>query len=133
MTMITRLVNMITRGKVVQAQVGQRTMLQVTGLEGEVKQVVELLLPPGYSARPVEDADVILLKANGSRDHMVALGGDNAGVDAISDLQPGEFGLRGFGMQLVFRSDSVIEINAPQIKITAPEVMVIGTVQIDGD
>jgi phage gp45-like len=114
--MIARLASavrsMVTRAKVTGAAVGARTILQISGLDGETKATVELLLPPGYSARPLAGADVLALQVMGTRDHMVALGGDNAGVDAITSLAAGEFGLRNgaAGTQMVFRNSGIIEI-----------------------
>jgi phage gp45-like len=53
---------MITRGKVRRARLGpQRTVLQVSVLKGEVKEGVELLLPPGMSAVPL-GGDVLLFQ-----------------------------------------------------------------------
>jgi phage gp45-like len=104
--------SMVTRAKVAGAIVGPRTLLQITGLNGEVKTTVELLLPPGYSARPVAGADVTVFQVGGTRDHLVAVGGDNAGGDAIANLAPGEFGLRhpGSNTQLVFRNTGTQEL-----------------------
>jgi phage gp45-like len=104
--------SLVSRGKVTAAAIGNRTLLQVTGLAGEVKQSVALLLPPGYSARPLPGADVLLLQVLGSRDHVVAVGGDFAGQDAIANLAQGEFGLRhaATGAQIVFRNSGTHEI-----------------------
>ncbi|MDT7952837.1 MAG: phage baseplate assembly protein [Acetobacteraceae bacterium] len=113
------------RGVVTQSRIGPRTLLLVTGLDGEVANVVELLLPPGYSARPAQGADILLHQILGSRDHLVASGGDTAG-QAIPDLQPGEFGMRDAnGQQLVFRLDHIemttpayVQVNAPLLKVS---------------
>jgi phage gp45-like len=104
--------SLVTRAKVTAAAVGSRTLLQISGLQGEVKTTVELLLPPGYSARPLAGADVVVFQVMGTRDHLVALGGDNAGADAIAGLAPGEFGLRNAaaGTQIVFRNTGKVEI-----------------------
>ena len=114
--MISRLVEMVrsalTRGQVQQAAIQARTIVQVQGL-GETLNGIELLLPPGYSARPGAGADVVLLQILGTRDHVVALGGDMAHADGIADLAPGELGLRNAGanIQLVLRNSGVIEIS----------------------
>ena len=120
--------SMVTRGKVTAAIVGPRTLLQITGLEGEVKHTVELLLPPGYSARPVAGADVTVFQVLGSRDHMVALGGDTSSQDAISNLAPGEFGLRhASGLQQVMRNGGTLEVTGA----TFVHIACTGTVEID--
>ncbi len=113
------------RGKVTAARIGPRTLLLVTGLDNEVVNVVELLLPPGYSARPAAGADVLLHQILGSRDHLVASGGDMVG-QAIPDLAPGEFGLRDSnGQQVVFRVDHLemttttyVQVNTPLLKVS---------------
>ena len=116
--MIERVVTMlravVTRGKIIASAIGARTVAQVSGLDNETLNGIELLLPPGYSARPAAGADVLLLQVLGSRDHMVALGGDTASVDAIADLAPGEFGLKhATGARIVFRATGHIQISDP--------------------
>ena len=71
----------VTRGKV---RLGpQRAVLQVAVFRGEVKDGVELLLPPGMSAAPL-GGDALLFQVNGRRDHLVALVDDPA--TRIADL-----------------------------------------------
>ena len=110
---LSTLWSMITRGKVASATVGPRTVLQVTGLDNETFNGVELLLPPGYVARPAAGADVMILQCNGTRDHKVAIAGDTVG-QVQSDLQPGEFGFSGFGSIIIFRQNQL------QVKSTLP-------------
>lgn len=114
--MWSTLLSMITRGKVSSSEVTQRTVLQVTGLDNEAFAEVELLLPPGYVARPSKDADIIILQCNGTRDHKVAIAGDSAG-QVQADLAEGEFGFMGFGASIIFRQgklsvDATIPIEA---------------------
>jgi phage gp45-like len=118
--------SLVTRAKVANAAIGPRTLLQISGLNSEAKTTVELLLPPGYSARPAAGADVVVLQVLGSRDHLVALGGDAAGQDAIADLSPGEFGLRQGDTTLVFRNTGTLEVTAPTVRIT-------GDLHVTGD
>lgn len=106
------------RGKVAASRVGPRTLLLVRGLHNEAVSVVELLLPPGYSARPAAGADVLLMQVLGSRDHLVALGGDALGADTIVDLQPGELGLRHGARQIVIRTDHV-EVTSDKVVLRA--------------
>ena len=134
--MIERVVNMVravvTRGKIVAAAIGARTVTQVSGLDNETLNGIELLLPPGYSARPSAGADVLLLQVLGSRDHMVALGGDFAGVDMIAELAPGEFGLRhATGARIVFRATGHVQVSDPSG--TALELTNNGTATLTGD
>jgi phage gp45-like len=121
--------SMLTGGKVMAARMGPRTLLQVTGLDGEVAQVIELLLPHGYSARPVAGSDVALLQMLGSRDQLVAIGGDLVG-NAIADLAPGEFGLSD-GTQTIVVRNGFLEMNTPTyVKITAARYVDMETPQL---
>jgi phage gp45-like len=124
----------VTRAKVASAVVGPRTLLQVVGLDGEVKTTVELLLPPGYSARPAAGADVTVLQVLGMRDHLVAVGGDAVGA-TIADLAPSEFGLTDGQQTVIFRTDH-LEMNTPTyVKISAGEYVEIDTplLKVSGD
>jgi phage gp45-like len=90
---------------------------------GEVKEGVELLLPPGMSAVPL-GGDALLFQVNGRRDHVVALVDDPS--TRIADLKAGEFGFRDqMGQQVVFRADH-LEITTPRkVVITATGDVVI--------
>ncbi len=108
--------NQVVRGKLtlsLYSKGGTRTMLNGIGLEGEVHQQIELLLPYGMSALPAgRTADYLVLQVNAVRDHKVALGPDDPAL-RIPDLWTGEFGFRNSrGSQVVFRGDQ-IEITAP--------------------
>lgn len=116
----------ISRGKLCRARLGpQRTVRQVTVLKGEVKEGVELLLPPGMSAVPL-GGDVLLLQIGARRDHLVALVDDPA--CRITDLKAGEFGFRDrVGQQVVLRADH-LEITTPQkVVLTATGDVAINT------
>ena len=142
MDMIQRLANKVRsallRGKVQTARIGARTLLQVTGLDGQVTQEVELLLPPGYSARPLQGADVTLHQVMGTADHVVALGGDMAG-HGIPDLNPGEFGLSDGTNTVVFRSAAAaggpcLEFShATKVRIVAPLLECTGDIRAQCD
>lgn len=111
--------NAVTRGKVSNARVGPRTLLQITGLDGVTQQVVELLLPPGYSARPLAGADLALFQVLGSGDHVIALGGDMAG-NAIADLAPGEFGLSDGTNMMIVRSNMLHLVSPTKVRVESP-------------
>ena len=120
------LASLITRGKLRRARLGpQRTVLQVSVLKGEVKEGVELLLPPGMSAVPL-GGDVLLFQVGARRDHLVAFVDDPA--CRIADLKAGEFGFRdAIGQQVVFRANH-LEITTPQkVVITATGDVAINT------
>ena len=118
--LFSMLQGMISRGKVTNTRIGPRTLLQITGLDGQTQQVVELLLPPGYSARPVAGADLLLLQVMGQADHVVALGGDSAGA-AITDLAPGEFGMTDGAQRVVFRIGQYLELTSPtKVRVVSP-------------
>ena len=113
---------LLTRGKVTDTRIGARTLLQFTGLQGEIKQPVELLVPPGYVCRPSVGADLLIMEVGGQRDHLVALGGDATGV-TVTDLKAGEAGIRCGNNWVVVRQDKVEIIAADRIDIRAPKVV----------
>ncbi len=113
---------LISRGKVTDTRIGSRTLLQLTGLQGEIKQTVELLLPPGYVGRPTTGADLLIVQVLGQRDHLVALGGDATGI-TVTDLKPGEAGVRCGNNIVVVRQDKVEILSADRIDIRAPKVV----------
>ena len=126
--------SLISRGKVTDTRVGPRTLLQISGLDGVTQQVVEILLPPGYSARPLPGSDVLLMQVLGQADHVVALGGDMTG-NAITDLKPGEFGLSDGTQRVVFRVGQFIELNSPtKVRVVSPRLECTGDIvaQCDG-
>ena len=103
------LANQVVRGRHVRSvysKDGQRIMVQLTGFAGETHQDVELLLPYGMTARPVgKTADLVVFQVNASRDHKIAIAGDDPAL-RIPSLAEGEFGFRdGHGQQVVFRKD----------------------------
>jgi len=112
----------VTRGKVTQSRIGARTLLQVTGMDGETKQTIELLLPPGYVARPSVGADLILLQVLGQRDHLVAIGGD-ATAATVNDLADGEVGLKCGNHIVILRQDKVEIRSTDRIDVRAPKVV----------
>lgn len=127
----SQIFNAITRGVVTQCALGaKRAILQATGLATETKAGVELFLPYGMSAYPLGGEDVILLQVAGTREHLVALFADSPAM-RITDLLPGEFGLRDRnGQQIVFRGDR-IEITSPnQLVITTPNNVTVNAGQV---
>ena len=99
--------SVVTRAKITQAAMGSiRPALQVTGYAGEIYNGIPLLLPYGFNAVPNVGGDVLILRIAGVSDHRVALGGDDPNV-TISDLAPGEVGLRANGQQIVLRGGGI--------------------------
>jgi phage gp45-like len=133
--------SMITMGKVAGTKIGPHTLMQITGLDGVSQQTV-LLLPPGYSARPLPGSDLALLQVLGSGDHVIALGGAQEN-HVVADLAPGECGLTAFNNQLVMRTDHV-EITGTgsanlvanfaggAITLNAPTTLILGDIDISG-
>jgi phage gp45-like len=107
------------RGKVAQSAIGPRTLLQVTRHEGETFNSVELILPPGYAARPLAGSDLLVFQVGGLADHKVALGGDNT-ADTVADLQPGEFGIATAGKRVILRKGYVEIVDPVEIRLVAP-------------
>jgi phage gp45-like len=121
--------SMVTRGKVVQSGVGARVIVQVQGLDKE-QWTVEMLHPFGMSGRPKRGSDVVLLQVLGSRDHVVAIGGDAVG-GSIGDLAEGEVGISGFGARIVFRADRLeVTSNIHPVKIKAAHSVTFDTPEL---
>jgi phage baseplate assembly protein V len=112
--------NAVTRGKIISSALSSNqkyTLVQVSGLAGDVRQKLRLFLPYGMSALPKGGEDVVRVTVNGSHTHMLVLFAD-AGALRIVDLQNGEFGWRDYnGQQIVFRNDR-IEVTTP-LKLVA--------------
>jgi phage gp45-like len=111
--------SMITRGKIVAARIAVRTLVQVSGLDNEDFSNVELLLPPGYVALPTAGSDIILLQANGIRDHRLAIAGDSTD-DVVTDLAPGEIGLSRNGRRVILRTGYTEIVDPVEIRLVAP-------------
>ena len=109
----------VTRGKTALARIAARTLLQVTALDQETFNNIELLLPPGYVANPKPGGDVLLLEANGLRGHVVAICGDST-ADTVATLQPGELGLATNGKSVLLLSASVTVKDPQAIILQAP-------------
>lgn len=125
--------SLVTRGRVQSATVGARTLMQISGLAGETASQVELLLPPGMTANIARGNDVVVLQVGGSRDHLVALGGDTVG-SKVSGLASGEIAFSVGETQIIWRVTGKLEVKAPvEVDITAPTVKITGNLLVTGD
>ena len=118
----------VRRAHVVSSRVGSRTIVQVQGLDGEAKRWVELLLPPGFSARPAPGSDVLLLQVLGDPGHIVAVMGDGVNTDPISDLAEGEFGTKSPEGQIVHRTDHIEITATTKLRVIAPRLECTGDI-----
>jgi phage gp45-like len=118
-----RLCGVVTRGKFQTSSVQGRTIVQVQGLDQEEFGAVELLLPPGYVARPLptDTADPLILEIAGQSGHKVAIGGDDT-ADSVGDLQPGECGLSRASQTILLRLNGVFVDTTFTVQIAAPEL-----------
>jgi phage gp45-like len=105
---------LVVRGKVISAVVSGRTLLQVSGLDKDVFNDVELLLPPGYVAVPAPKSDITILQVGAFGSHKIIIGGDSM-LDAVANLQPGECGLSRAG-QLILLKIGRSEIVSPLLQ-----------------
>ena len=126
----------ITRGKIVACALAGRSLAQVTGLAGETKQSVEVLHPYGWFANLPAGADVVLLQVMGSRDHVVALGGDAMGQNVASAA--GEFGAKhASGTFFHFTADGRLTMQdasgAKVVMMNNGTVVVTGSLLVSGD
>ena len=126
-------------GKVTSGRMGPHTLLQVSGLQGDIVNTIALLLPYGYTANPAPGSDVALIPVLGSNDHQIAIGGGLSG-SAVSDLAAGEFGLAMNGQSVIFRNGGTVQITgaseidvvAPAVNITAATVTITGNLAVTG-
>ena len=126
----------ITRGKIAACALSGRSLAQVTGLAGEVKASVEVLHPYGWFANLPAGADVVLLQVMGTRDHLVALGGDALGQNVASAA--GEFGAKhSSGTFFHFTSDGRLTMQdasgAQVVLNNNGQVIVKGSLLVSGD
>ena len=105
-----RLSAVISRAQATSSRIGGRTKVNFQGLDNESGSNVELLLPPGYVARPRPGADHLLMQVNGQRDHKVLLGGDHA-ADLVANLAEGESGLSSGGQSLLLRLGKTVSVS----------------------
>jgi len=119
--------SMITMGKVAGTKVGPHTLMQITGLDGVSQQTVLLLLPPGYSARPLPGSDLALLQVLGSGDHVIGLGGAQEG-HAIADLVPGEIGLTDGTQMVILRTDHIQVVSPTKVRFECPRLECTGEI-----
>lgn len=138
--MIDRLLAMlrsaVTRAKVTTGAVNGRTIVQITGLAGETKQSVEVLHPFGWFGNPSAGADIVVLQVMGTRDHLVALGGDPLAQNIA--CPQGEFGAKhAMGAFFHFTNDGKITVQDPSgsqlIMQNNGTVWVKGTLMVTGD
>jgi phage gp45-like len=122
----------LTRATVTNVKMGQRTFIQINGLDGVTQNWVELLLPPGYTAHPVVGADVALFQVMGSSDHVIALGGDMLG-NAVADLAPGEFGFSDGSNMVLFQGGYLKLISPTKVRVQAPLLECTGQITANCD
>ena len=125
-----------TRGTVTAARVqGGRVLLDLRLRSGEVRSRVELLLPTGVTVIPKPGADVLVVQAGVSRDHLVALAAD-APAQRADGLAEGDIAVRdGRGQQVLFLADRVeisgtakiVLTGSSEVVVTAPTVKLGGT------
>ncbi len=96
----------VARARVTLSKVAGRTLVQISGLDEDTHDLIELLLPPGYVASPVAGSDCLEVHVLRGGSHKVALGGDNT-ADAVANLQPGECGLSRGGQLILLRLTGV--------------------------
>ncbi len=126
----------ITRGKIAACALSGRSLAQITGLAGETKASVEVLHPYGWFANLPPGADVVLLQVMGTRDHLVALGGDALGQNVAS--APGEFGAKhSLGALVHLTNDGKITLqDASGAKVVLNnngQIVVTGNLLVSGD
>ena len=115
-----------TRGAVTAARVqGGRVLLDVQLRSGEVRSRVELMLLTGVTAIPRAGADVLVVQAGPSRDHLVAVVADTPAQRA-EGLEAGDIAVRDSrGQQVLLLADRIEISGAPKIVLTSSAEVVV--------
>jgi phage gp45-like len=108
--------SLVYRGKVIAAVVKGRTLLQVTGLDQDTYNNVELLLPPGYVALPAAMSDIVIMQVGAFGSHKFCIAGDNT-ADAVTNLQSGDTGFSRGGLtgQVFLLKNGYMEAVTPKL------------------
>ena len=113
---------------------GDLQRLQLTLLSEETRGEVERLQGYGFTAVPIAGAEVIVVSVGGNRDNPVAIALDDRRFRP-SGLEPGEVCLfsRRADQRVILKADGTVLIQAPKLRIEAPEVEIAGDVTVTGD
>ena len=107
--------------------------LQVSLLEGEVRDQVERFQDYGFTSHPHPGAEAVAASVAGSRDHVVVIAVDDRRY-RLRALQPGEVAIyTDEGDRVVLKRGGVIEVTAStKVRLVTPLVECTGNVQVAG-
>lgn len=111
--------------------------VQISLLEGEVRDGVERVQQYGLTAHPHPGAECVAVFIGGNRDHGLVIAIDDR-RHRVRELAEGEVCLytdedADGGHRIILRRDRKIEILAAELTITAPIVTIVGDVTLQGD
>lgn len=91
------------------ADEGKRQMVQIRGLAGEDRDMVERIQHYGFTSVPLPGAQAVIVCVGGNRDHTLVIADDDPRY-RLSGLQPGESAIFNHtGSKIVIKADGSIE------------------------
>lgn len=113
---------------------GKLQSLQVSLLEGETREGVELFEPYGFTGVALPGAEGLIAFLGGHRTHGVALVQTDRRYRPV-DLQPGEVALFNHeGTRVVLRNGGKVEVlAAAEVKVTTAKVILQADVEVIGN
>jgi phage gp45-like len=113
---------------------GDLQRLQLSLLSEETRDEVERLQSYGFTAVPIPGAEAIVVSVGGNRDNPVAIAVDDRRFRPTG-LLPGEVCVysRRSDQRITLKADGTILVQAPKLRIEAPEVEIDGAVSVTGD
>lgn len=109
---------------------GNRQLLQIEALKGEVRDGVERVQQYGFTSHPLAGAQAVFVCVGGNRDHPVVVALDDPRY-RIKDLQAGEVAIFNHqGTKVVLKLDGKIEITgATEVLVDTPLLKCTGEIQ----
>jgi phage baseplate assembly protein V len=93
---------------------------QVSGLDGEVREGVEVFRHYGFTSVPLGKLEGVIVCLGGSRDHGVLLGTEDR-KNRLRGLEPGEVAVyHAEGHRIILKAGGEIEIHGTKLTINCP-------------
>jgi len=105
--------------------------LQVTALDGEVRDNINRMQDYGFTSVPLDDPEVVLAAVGGNRNHLIAIRCDH-GRYRKRNLAAGEVCMYNKdGDYILFKEGRIIEVVAGnKVKVTSPEVEIVASTKL---